>query len=164
MHRISAIAALGKHTRVLGKEGDLVWDIPADLERFRNLTRGHPVIMGRKTWESIPAERRPLPKRANIVISRNADYQAPGALVVTSIDAALEAAKKAEGADEIFIIGGGAIYEAALPFTDRLILTLVDDETPGDAHFPPYPEFTKVIEQETHREHTPPFEYLTLER
>ncbi|MGB4076391.1 MAG: dihydrofolate reductase [Minisyncoccia bacterium] len=164
MNRISAIAAIGKHTRVLGKEGDLVWDIPEDLERFRNLTRGHPVIMGRKTWESIPEERRPLPKRTNIVISRNKDYEAPGALVVSSIEAALAAAHGAPGSDEICIIGGSAIYTAALPFTDRLILTLVDDEALGDVFFPDYSEFTEIIAHESHPEHTPPFEYLTLER
>lgn len=164
MSRISAIAAIGKRTRVLGKDNDLVWDIPADLERFRNVTRGHPVIMGRLTWESLPAERRPLPKRANIVVSRNAGYEAPGAIVVTSVEAAIEAAKAAEGADEIFVIGGSGIFEAALPYTDRLMLTLVDDETPGDVHFPEYPGFAKVVEREDHPEHAPPYEYVTLEK
>ncbi len=164
MIRVTAIAAIGKNTNVLGKDNDLVWDIPADLERFRNVTRDHPIIMGRKTWESLPAERRPLPKRTNIVVSRNATYAAPGAILVTSIEAALEEAKKAPGADEIYIIGGGALYEAALPYTDRLMLTLVDDATEGDAHFPLYPEFTNVIEREDHPEHTPPYEYVTLEK
>ncbi|HRH24702.1 MAG TPA: dihydrofolate reductase, partial [Candidatus Paceibacterota bacterium] len=84
MHRITAIAAIGKTTNVLGKDNDLVWDIPADLERFRNVTRDHPIIMGRKTWESLPAERRPLPKRTNIVVSRQTDYDAPGAILVSS--------------------------------------------------------------------------------
>lgn len=164
MTRISAIAAIGKRTRVLGKDNDLVWDIPADLERFRNVTRDHPIIMGRKTWESLPAERRPLPKRTNIVVSRNPEYDAPGAIVVTSVDAAIEEAKKAPGNDEIFIIGGSGIFEAAMPQTDRLMLTLVDDETPGDVHFPEYPEFTKVVEEEKHPEHAPPYEYVTLEK
>ena len=164
MHRISAIAAIGKTTRVLGKDNDLVWDIPADLERFRNMTREHPIIMGRKTWESLPPERRPLPKRTNIVVSRNADYGAPGAIVVTSVEDAIAKAKEAPGSDEIFIIGGSGIFEAALRFTDRLCLTLVDDESKGDVHFPEYPEFTKVTEHEKHPAHTPPFEYVTLER
>src|SRR5262245_44282616 len=97
MSHVSAIAAIGNNTRVLGKDGDLVWHIPEDMERFRNLTRGHPVIMGRKTWESIPSERRPLPKRANIVISRQTGYEAPGAFVVSTIEDALEAAKNAQG-------------------------------------------------------------------
>jgi dihydrofolate reductase len=164
MHRISAIAAIGKTTRVLGKDNDLVWDIPADLERFRNMTREHPIIMGRKTWESLPAERRPLPKRTNIVVSRNADYDAPGAIVVTSVEDAIAKAKEAPGNDEIFIIGGSGIFKGALPHTDRLCLTLVDDKSEGDVHFPEYPEFTKVVEHESHPEHTPPFEYVTLER
>ncbi len=164
MSRISAIAAIGKRTRVLGKDNDLVWDIPADLERFRNVTREHPIIMGRLTWESLPAERRPLPKRTNIVVSRNADYDAPGATVVTSVEAAIEEAKNAPGADEIFIIGGSGIFAAALPYIDRLMLTLVDDDSDGDVHFPEYPEFTKMVEQELHPEHNPPYEYVTLER
>lgn len=164
MHRISAIAAIGKNTRVLGKDNDLVWDIPADLERFRNMTREHPIIIGRKTWESLPAERRPLPKRTNIVVSRNAHYDAPGAIVVTSVEDAIAKAKEAPGNDEIFIIGGSGIFKDALPHTDRLCLTLVDDESEGDVHFPEYPEFTKVVEHESHPEHTPPFEYVTLER
>lgn len=164
MHRITAIAAIGKHTRVLGKDNDLVWNIPSDLERFRNITRDHPIIMGRKTWESLPPARRPLPKRTNIVVTRNPAYEAPGALVVTSVGEALEKAKTAPGAEEIFIIGGGAIYEAALPYADRLCLTLVDDESEGDVHFPAYPQFTRVVEHELHPEHTPPYEYVTLER
>lgn len=164
MNRISAIAAIGKRTNVLGKDNDLVWDIPADLERFRNVTRGHPIIMGRLTWESLPAERRPLPKRTNIVVSRNAGYGAPGAVVVTSVEAAIEAAKNAEGADEIFVIGGSGIFEAAMPMTDRLMLTLVDDDTPGDVHFPDYSMFTKIVEREEHSDHAPPYEYVTLEK
>ena len=164
MHRISAIAAIGATTRVLGKDNDLVWDIPADLERFRNMTREHPIIMGRKTWESLPAERRPLPKRTNIVVSRQNDYDAPGAILVSSVEAAIEEAKKAPGADEIFIIGGSGIFKDALPYTDRLCLTLINDESEGDVHFPEYPEFTKVVEREDHPEHTPPYSYVTLER
>lgn len=164
MNRISAIAAIGKKTSVLGKDNDLVWDIPADLERFRNMTREHPIIMGRKTWESIPAERRPLPKRTNIVVTRNESYEAPGAVVVTSVAEAIAKAKEAPGADEIFIIGGSGIFKDALPFTDRLCLTLVDDDAPGDVHFPDYSDFINVTERESHPEHTPPFEYVTLER
>ena len=164
MNRISAIAAIGKNTKVLGKDNDLVWDIPADLERFRNVTREHPIIMGRKTWESLPSERRPLPKRTNIVVSRNTEYDAPGAIVVTSVEAAIEEAKKAPGADEIFIIGGSGIFEAAMPYTDRLMLTLVDDDTEGDVHFPEYPGYEKIVERENHPEHIPQYEYVTLER
>lgn len=161
---INAIAAIGERTRALGKDNDLIWDIPADLERFRNLTRGHPIIMGRKTWESLPAERRPLPKRTNIVVTRQADYDAPGAIVVSSVLDALTRAKESEGSDEIYIIGGSGIFKDAMPYTDRLYLTLVDDDSPADVFFPEYAEFTKVIEKEEHPAHAPPYTYLTLEK
>ncbi len=164
MHRISAIAAIGKNTRVLGKDNDLVFKIPEDLKRFRTLTKGHPVIMGRKTWESLPEVARPLPNRANFIVTRQASYVAEGATVSPTIEAAIESAKNADGSDEIFIIGGGELYALALPFVDRLYLTLVDADATGDVHFPEYPEFTKVIENEKHIEHAPPFEYVTLER
>ncbi|MEK9160740.1 MAG: dihydrofolate reductase [Patescibacteria group bacterium] len=161
---IAAIAAIGAHTKVLGKDNDLVWDIPEDLERFRNFTRNHPIIMGRKTWESLPAERRPLPKRTNIVVTRNPEYEAPGAIVVSSIEAAIEAAKNAPGSEEIYIIGGCGIFKDAFPYTDRLYLTLVHDDSPGDVFFPDYSEFTKVIEEISHLDHNPPYTYLTLDK
>lgn len=164
MSRISAIAAIGARTRVLGKDNDLVWDIPADLERFRNLTRGHPIIMGRKTWESLPADRRPLPKRTNIVVTRNSNYEAPGAIVASSVEEAIAMAKVVGGADEIYIIGGSGIFADAMQYTDRLLLTLVDDDAPGDVYFPEYGAFAKVVERDAHPEHTPPYEYVTLEK
>jgi dihydrofolate reductase len=140
---IILIAAIDKN-RALGKDGDLLWKISDDLKRFRELTRGHPVIMGRKTWESLPTQVRPMPGRTNIVITRQMDYQAPGATVVSSIADALAAAKAAPGADEAFVIGGGTIYTESLPFADRLYLTLIDAQKEGDAFFPPYKdEFTK---------------------
>ncbi|MBU6323496.1 MAG: dihydrofolate reductase [Patescibacteria group bacterium] len=148
---ITLIAAIGEGTRALGRHGDLLYKIPEDLARFRARTKGHPVVMGRKTWESLPDRARPLPKRANIVITRDASYGAPGAVVVTSIEDAFRKAKDAEGADEIFVIGGGEIYALALPYADRLDLTLVDDDTEGDAYFPEYErEFTKEISREEH--------------
>lgn len=161
---IAAIAAIGAKTNVLGKDNDLVWDIPEDLERFRTLTREHPIIMGRKTWESLPAERRPLPKRTNIVVTRQEGYDAPGAVVVSSVEAAIEAAKAAPGADEIYVIGGSGIFKDSFPYTDRLYLTLVHDESPGDVYFPDYSEFTKVIERTEHLDHAPPYTYLTLDK
>lgn len=161
---ISAIAAIGATTNVLGKDNDLVWDIPEDLERFRTLTRNHPIIMGRKTWESLPKERRPLPKRTNIVVSRTPGYEAPGAAVVSSIEKAIEVAKQSDGADEIYIIGGSGIFKDSFQYTDRLYLTLVHDDSPGDVYFPDYSEFTNIIERTEHLDHTPPYTYLTLER
>ena len=161
---IAAIAAIGATTNVLGKDNDLVWEIPEDLERFRNFTRNHPIIMGRKTWESLPAERRPLPKRTNIVVTRQTDYDAPGAVVVSSVEAAVEAARNSPGAEEIYIIGGSGIFKDSFPYTDRLYLTLVHDDAEGDVHFPDYSEFTKVVERTEHLDHTPPYTYLTLDK
>lgn len=161
-HTVVAIAAIGARTRALGRAGDLLFKIPQDMERFRALTRDHPIIMGRKTWESLPEGRRPLPRRTNIVVTRQKDYHAPGAVVVSSIEEALAVAKKSIGSDTICIIGGGDIYTLALPYTDILELTLVDDDTEGDTHFPPYPEFTKELAREAHPEHDPPYTYVTL--
>src|SRR5262249_46824197 len=113
---IVAIAAVSKQTRAIGKDNGLIWDLPADLARFRALSKGHPVIMGRRTWESLPEKHRPLPGRTNIVVTRNADYAAEGAEVVTSIDDALVLAKQAPGSDVIVVMGGGEIYSLALPY------------------------------------------------
>lgn len=164
MHRISAIAAIGKDTRVLGKDGDLVFKIPADLTRFRLLTTGHPVVMGRKTWESLPASARPLPNRTNIVITRQADYAAPGATLASSAEEALAIAKRSPGSEEIFVIGGERVFSGTLAQTDRLYLTLVLSTAPGDVYFPAYPQFQKEIEREEHLDNDPPYLYVTLER
>jgi len=158
------IAAIGERTRALGKDNDLLFKIPKDLERFREITKGHPIIMGRKTWESLPPGRRPLPDRPNIVITRQADYQALGAILVPSMEEAIEKAKAAKGNDEIFIIGGGEIYTEGLPHAERLYLTLVDDDTEGDVRFPDYAQFTKIIEQEEHEHEGTKFKYITLEK
>lgn len=143
---IHLIAILSRETRAIGKNGGLIWNNPTDLARFRELTRNHPVLMGSKTWLSIPPERRPLPKRANFVVSRDPDFAAPGATVVTTVEEGIERAKQSEGADEIWVIGGGVIYSLALPYADRLDLTLVDDNVEGDAYFPEFPGF-EIIEQ-----------------
>jgi dihydrofolate reductase len=163
---ISQIAAISAKDRGLGAHGDLLWKIPEDLKRFREITRGHPVVMGRKTWESLPENARPLPGRTNFVVTRQADYEAKGATVVTNVDLALEAAKLAPGGEEVFVIGGGEIYTAALPHTDRLYMTIIDSEKPADAFFPEYEkEFTKELLRETH---TAPegftYSFVTLER
>jgi dihydrofolate reductase len=148
--RISIIAAIGKN-RVLGKNNKLLWQIPDDLKRFKELTLGHPVIMGRKTYESILASLgKPLPGRTNIVVTRNPEYSVPeGVIVAHSLPEALSYAKDGAGADEIFVGGGGQLYEAALPFVDRLYLTLIDDEQEGDSFFPAYEE---QFEQKTFEE------------
>jgi dihydrofolate reductase len=129
--RISLIAALARN-RVIGREGSLPWHLPEDLRRFKALTLGHPILMGRRTWESIG---RPLPGRRNVVITRQAGYAAPGAEVFHDLESALAAVA---GATEVFVIGGGEVYAAALPVADRLHLTELHDEVEGDALFPPF--------------------------
>ncbi|MDA8127609.1 MAG: dihydrofolate reductase [Betaproteobacteria bacterium] len=131
--RISVIAALAKN-RVIGIENRLPWRLPEDLARFKALTLGHPILMGRKTFESLG---RPLPGRTNIVITRNANYRPEGCLVAGSIPAAIALC---EDADEVFFIGGADLYAQAMPIADRLYLTEVDVEADGDARFPDYDE------------------------
>ncbi|MGE0253178.1 MAG: dihydrofolate reductase [Alphaproteobacteria bacterium] len=135
--RLSLIAAVARNG-VIGADGGLPWRIPADLRRFRALTMGKPVVMGRKTYVSIG---RALPGRANIVLTRDPAFRADGVETAADLDTALTLARRraAEaGADEVFIIGGAEIYAAALPFADRLYLTEVDADIAGDAHFPAY--------------------------
>ena len=156
--RVSLIAAIGKN-RELGRQNDLIWRISPDLKRVKALTMGHPLIMGRKTYESIG---RPLPGRTNIVISRTTTA-IEGCLVVDSLRAALAA--KAEGATEVFVFGGASLYAEALPLANRLYLTLIDaTAADADVFFPDYSDFKQEIEHEAHPEHTPPFTWVTLER
>jgi dihydrofolate reductase len=163
--RVALIAALGAKTRAIGKNGELLWHIPEDLRRFKALTSGHPVIMGRKTWESLPERARPLPNRTNIVVTRDPSYVAPGAVVADSLEAALDAAASAAGADEIFVIGGGELYAAALPRAGRLYLTLIDSDLEGDTFFPPYEtEFIKTLAQESAESNGLKYRWLDLER
>jgi dihydrofolate reductase len=161
--RISLIAAIG-HDRVIGTGTDLPWRLPGDLAHFKEITKGHPVIMGRKTWESLPEKFRPLPGRANFVVTRSGWYEAAGAQTAFSFPEALSHAKEAEGSDEIFIIGGGELYRAALPFASRLYLTLVDDPTSGTVTFPDYPDFTNELSRETHEENGISYDWVVLER
>lgn len=167
--RISLIAALSEN-RVIGINNDLPWHIPGDLKRFKDLTTGHPIIMGRKTFESLG---RVLPNRTNIVITRdvakfNEEAKRTGLVpeeVVTSLDEAIEKAKESfGGSDEIFIIGGGQIFEQALPQADRLYLTIIHKTVLGDAYFPEYDMFTKEIERTDEKGDEFDYTYLTLER
>jgi dihydrofolate reductase len=160
--QISIIAAVGKN-RELGKGGKLLWHIPEDMRRFKALTMGHPVIMGRKTWESLPEKFRPLPGRTNIVVTRQVGYAAEGAIVADSFEAARAAAARAQGADEIFVIGGGELYATALPFADRLYLTLVDDMADADTFFPSYERDFTIIKDEA-GEGESPYRFQILER
>jgi dihydrofolate reductase len=148
---------------VIGDRGGIPWRIPADMKRFKALTIGKPLVMGRKTWESFP--KRPLPGRTNIVITRDAAYRAAGAAVAHSLDDALTRAA-AEHPAEICIAGGAEIYREALPRAARIELTEVHMAPPGDTHFPP---FDRTVWHEIARaEHATAeglrYSYVTLER
>lgn len=157
--RICIIVAAAENG-IIGANGKMPWHIPEDLKRFKRLTMGHPIIMGRKTWESIG---RALPGRLNIVITRQESYQATGARVVGSLHAALDAAHEA-GASQAFVIGGGEIYREALPLCERIELTRVHGSFEGDASFPPLGPAWREVAREDHPEATPPYSFLTLER
>jgi dihydrofolate reductase len=131
MSRIAFVVAVSRNG-VIGQAGGLPWHISSDLKRFKAITMGKPLIMGRKTWESLP--KKPLPGRPNIVITRQKNYRAEGAIVVTDIPSALRAAGTVE---EVCVIGGGEIFDMFLAQTDRIYLTEVDLEVDGDTFFPP---------------------------
>jgi len=156
---ISAVAAITAKDRGLGKNNDLIWKIPDDMKHFRELTAGHPVITGRKNLEAMG---RALPGRTNIVVTRDTTFAKEGCIVVHSIEDAIAEAKKYD--TEIFIIGGGEIYTAALPYTDRLYLTLINADKDADVFFPDYAEFKKMISEENHEYEGTSYSFVTLER
>ncbi len=136
--KLCLIVARGRNG-VIGVDGELPWRLPDDLRAFKRLTADAPLIMGRKTWDSLP--RKPLPGRANIVVSRNPAFPAPGARVHASPDVAFAAARAraaVSGGAEVFVIGGAALYAAALPLADRLYITEVDAAPAGDVVFPDF--------------------------
>ncbi|MBX3532068.1 MAG: dihydrofolate reductase [Rhizobiaceae bacterium] len=119
---------------VIGREGGLPWRLSTDMKRFKALTLGHPIVMGRRTWESFP--KRPLPERTNIVVTRNADFSGEGAVRAGSFEEALGMARKAPGGEAVQVIGGGQIYAQAMPVADRLDVTHVLADFEGDTQFP----------------------------
>lgn len=159
--RLSIIAALGRD-RVIGIENRLPWHLPADLRHFKRLTLGKPVLMGRKTHESIG---RPLPGRLNIVLSRDPAFRPAGCVVVDSVAAARAAAA---GAEELMVMGGAGLYEQLLAVADRLYLTLIDAEFTGDAYFPDYGLYRwQELESEAHApdaDNPYPYRFVTLAR
>jgi dihydrofolate reductase len=144
MPTLTLIAAVA-HNGVIGRDNRLPWHLPEDMAHFKALTTGHAVIMGRKTWDSLPPRFRPLPQRTNIVVSRDPAFRAEGATVVHALPAAVAAA----GNREAFVIGGAEIYGLALPLADRLELTEVEADVVGDAFFP---DFDRDLWRETARE------------
>lgn len=156
---IAAVAANG----VIGDGNKLLWHLPEDMRHFRETTRGKPVIMGRKTWESLPDSFRPLPGRKNIVISRNRNYDAPGATLSNSL---AEAIRLVEDMQEIFIIGGAQIYAEALALADRLYLTEIDAPFAGDASFPEVSpaDWNEIERRQPDTRTTPAFSFAVYER
>ena len=135
MMKVAMVMAMDRN-RLIGKEGGLPWKISADLKYFKRVTMGKPIIMGRKTWDSIG---RPLPGRTNIVVTRNTDWQADGVVVANDIQAALVVAEQHLGdAEECAVIGGAMLCEQAMLYTDRLYLTVVDHEFEGDTWLDSY--------------------------
>ncbi len=147
MTRIVLIAAVARNG-VIGRDNDLPWRLPEDLQFFRRTTMGHPVLMGRRNWDSLPAKFRPLPGRHNLVLTRNPDWRAEGATVVHSLAQALD---QLGDVPTLFIIGGGELYRLALPLADEIILTEIDRAVDGDVFFPHWDRSAfEVVSRETH--------------
>lgn len=157
---LSLIVAVAENG-VIGRDGDLPWRIPGDMKFFKATTMGKPIVMGRKTWESLG---RALPGRENIVITRSAGFEAPGASVVSDLDGALA---RVPDAEEVMVIGGAEIYALALPRAERVYLTRVHAAPDGDTHFPEMaPDTWREIAREDHAPDgdTPGYSFVTLER
>ena len=155
---INMIVAMGEDGAI-GKNGDLIWKISDDLKRFKALTTGHPVIMGRKTWESLP--KKPLPNRKNIVLTRKKDYQAEGAVVVTSPEEAIRLTES----ENPFIIGGAEIYNLFMPVVSTFHITKVFDKCPDADSFLTLPDSLQLVDSSPVRsDTTPSYQFLTFLR
>jgi len=160
---LTAIAAMSENYTI-GKDNQLPWHLPADLKHFKSITVGHPILMGRKTFDSIG---KPLPNRMNIIMTRDNEFQADGCHVVSSVDEALDCAKN-EQVEEVFVIGGAEIYKQLLPQIKRVHLTIVHHEFDGDVYFPKLREDEwKEISRERHMadlDNPHEYSFVTLER
>ena len=147
---------------VIGKNNAMPWHLPEDLAHFKRLTQGWPVIMGRKTWDSLPARFRPLPGRTNVVITRQPDWQAPGALPAASLAGALAQCSQSE---EVWVIGGAQIYAQAEPLARRIEVTEIAQDFDGDAFAPPLGEEWRETARQAHvSSHGLPFSFVTFEK
>lgn len=160
MPEVIVIAALDDH-RAIGRHGDIPWRIAEDWKRFKNLTMGYPIIMGRLTFESLPST---LTGRKIIVVSRRSEYQPAGADVASSVRQAIDLAITKYEPTQIFIGGGSSIYKEALPFSDMLMLTHVHGDFDGDTFFPEYKEFDRIVSREQGSDPKHSFEYVNLRR
>lgn len=159
---ISIIVAIDEK-RGIGKNNDLLFKIPEDFKRMKQLTTGHPIIMGKKTFDSIG---RVLPNRTNIIVTRDRDFKFDEAAVAHSLEEALEMAQMGNGSEEVFIFGGGQLFKESLEkgLVDRLYLTVVKGDYNADTFFPDYSAFTKVIEKEERNTDGHQYTFLTLEK
>lgn len=162
---LTLIAAVGRN-RAIGKENRLLWSLPEDMKFFKETTQGATVIMGRKTWESLPPRFRPLPGRRNLVITRQQGYDAPGAEVFNDLPPAIQAARDDAS---VFVIGGAELYALALPLSQRLILTEVDSAPEADAFFPSFSmdewaETARIVPERAPEAPGPAFAFVTYER
>lgn len=121
---------------VIGRNGTMPWHLPEDFEHFRRTTEGHPVIMGRRTWNSLPAKFRPLPGRTNVVITSDRDWVAPGAITAGSLQEAIAVTSGRPGSEQVWIIGGGTVYREALGVADTAVITRLEDSPAGDTYAP----------------------------
>lgn len=164
---VSIIAAMAKN-KVIGKDNDLVWNYPKDMRFFKEKTRDHFVIMGRKNFESIPEKYSPLPNRTNVVVTKQEGFVAKGCIVVKSLEQALEIARE-QGENEAFIIGGGQIYNYAIDnsLADKMYLTYLDKEYDGDVYFPDFETSNwKEVWRESHEKdenHEANFDFVLFE-
>lgn len=160
--RVSLVAAVARGG-VIGRDGAIPWRIPEDVAHFKALTTGHAVVMGRRTWDSLPDRFRPLPGRRNIVVTHNRAWHADGAESAGSFDDAL---LLIDGAPQVFVIGGAELYAEALPLADELLLTEIDSKVEGDTFFPRWDQaaFAEVSREPHTSESGTPFSFVTYQR
>jgi dihydrofolate reductase len=156
--RISAIVAMASN-RIIGNRGGIPWKIPGEQKMFKEITLGHTVIMGRKTYESIG---RPLPGRTNVIITRQSDYRADGCIVVHDLAGAFQSCPRTE--NEAFICGGGQLYREAMSATDRIYLTVLPREVKGDTYFPEISEAEFKLTKSEHIDGVEPYDFLVYDR
>jgi dihydrofolate reductase len=160
--KLSLIAAVARDG-VIGRDNAIPWQLPEDARRFREVTLGHPVVMGRRTWDSLPQRFRPLPGRRNVVVTRNGAWRADGAERAGSLEDALTLL---EGEPQVFVVGGAELYAQALPRADELVVTEIDAEVEGDVYFPEWDR--ALFREESREEHVSGdgvrFAYVTYRR